>query len=235
MIAVIVPAHNEAQRIGRCLASVQRAARHPSLAGETVMIIVVADDCSDATETIAREAGAVTICMSVRDASVARTAGADMAVWAGARWLAFVNAHAVVAEDWLAAQLAEQADVVCGRTVLHDAAATATATAATAATAIAATAAKPSAGGGIRVHAGNFGVRTATYCKSAGFASCVDDDDLALGRALAATGALIVRCDVVSATAAGLGAYRTRVDRSANDGFAGSPPQAQAQAQARAA
>ncbi|MFT4100392.1 MAG: glycosyltransferase [Burkholderiaceae bacterium] len=209
MIAVIVPAHNEAQRIGRCLASVQRAARHPSLAGETVMIIVVADDCSDATEAVAREAGAVTTCTSGRGASVARTAGADMAVWAGARWLAFVNAHAIVAEDWLAAQLAAQADVVCGRTALHDAT-------------------TPSVGGGIRVHAGNFGVRAATYCKSTGFASCVDDDDLALGRALAATGALIVRCDTVSATAGGLDAYRARADRSANDGFGDPAPQARA-------
>lgn len=203
MLAVIVPAHNEAQRIGRCLASLQRAASHPALAGETVMIIVVADDCSDGTEAIAREAGAVAVCTSVHDVSVARTAGADMAVWAGARWLAFVNAHAVVDEDWLAAQLAARADVVCGRTALHDAAAAPIV-------------------GAPRVHAGNFGVSAATYCRSAGFASCVDEDDHALGLAFEATGALIVHSDAVSAIASGHGAYRPRVDRPANDRFGGS-------------
>ncbi len=205
MLAVIVPAHNEAQRIGRCLASLQRAASHPGLAGEPVMIVVVADDCSDGTEAIAREAGAVTVCTSIRDVSVARTAGADMAVWAGARWLAFVNAHAVVDEDWLAAQLAARADVVCGRTALHDA--------------------PPPvpAAGGAGVHAGNFGVSSATYCKSAGFSSCIDEDDRALGRALEATGALIVHSDAVSAIASGHGAYRPVVDRPANDRFGGAP------------
>jgi cellulose synthase/poly-beta-1,6-N-acetylglucosamine synthase-like glycosyltransferase len=51
-ITVLVPAHNEAQRIGATLASLDAQTRRPD------RVIVVADNCSDGTEAIARTAGA---------------------------------------------------------------------------------------------------------------------------------------------------------------------------------
>lgn len=53
--AVIVPAHNEATSIAACVASLRRAG---SLLPEPPMIVVVADNCSDATGAIAKRAGA---------------------------------------------------------------------------------------------------------------------------------------------------------------------------------
>ena len=58
MIAVIVPAHNEEEHIGACLAAVNQASRSPLLLGESVALIVVTDACTDLTGVIARRMGA---------------------------------------------------------------------------------------------------------------------------------------------------------------------------------
>ncbi|HAS52344.1 MAG TPA: glycosyl transferase family 2 [Gammaproteobacteria bacterium] len=60
-LAVVVPAHNEAEGIAACIQSLQACAGfHPrSEAGETsVAIVVVADNCEDATAERAEQAGA---------------------------------------------------------------------------------------------------------------------------------------------------------------------------------
>jgi glycosyltransferase involved in cell wall biosynthesis len=54
MIAAIVTAHNEQEYIGECLHLLRRAAHCPRLGGEEVLLVVVLDACSDATESIAR-------------------------------------------------------------------------------------------------------------------------------------------------------------------------------------
>ena len=51
-ITALVPAHNEADRIGATLASLEAQTRRPD------RVIVVADNCTDGTEEIARAAGA---------------------------------------------------------------------------------------------------------------------------------------------------------------------------------
>ncbi len=51
---VVVPAHNEAARIGRSLASLQRLDWPP----QRFRLVVVADNCNDATAELARAAGA---------------------------------------------------------------------------------------------------------------------------------------------------------------------------------
>jgi hypothetical protein len=43
MIGVAIPAHNEEACLGACLQAVLRAATHPQLAGEPVMVCVVLD------------------------------------------------------------------------------------------------------------------------------------------------------------------------------------------------
>ena len=52
LASVVVPAHNEAAVLARCLAALRREVR----AGE-LDVVVVANACSDATADIARQAG----------------------------------------------------------------------------------------------------------------------------------------------------------------------------------
>jgi len=120
MIAVVIPAHNEAELAGECVASIQAAAKAPELDGERVLVVVVADSCSDDTARIAEAAGAIAIAVNCRNVGQARATGAARALDAGARWLAFTDADTVVARDWLAAQLRLQADAVCGTVAVDD-------------------------------------------------------------------------------------------------------------------
>jgi glycosyltransferase involved in cell wall biosynthesis len=117
LIAIIVPAHDAQDHIDACLESLVRAARHPALAHDDVQITVVLDRCSDRTGWLARSWGAHTMDVQAGHTAAARKAGADAAVRAGARWIAFADADSVVAEDWLAAQVAQSSDVVCNAVV----------------------------------------------------------------------------------------------------------------------
>lgn len=114
MIGVVIPARDEERLIDDCVRSVARAARHVALNDEPVVTIVVCDDCSDATELIASQAGAVTLTFSGRGRGAARHFGARAALALGARWLCFTDADMVVADDWLERHLRQQAQVVCG-------------------------------------------------------------------------------------------------------------------------
>ncbi|APW35817.1 hypothetical protein RD110_00125 [Rhodoferax koreense] len=113
MIAIIVPAHNAQDTIDACLESLVRAARHPALAEDDVQITVVLDRCDDRTGWLARSWGVHTMDVEAGNVGAARKAGADAAVRAGARWLAFADADSVVTQDWLAAQIRQSTDVVC--------------------------------------------------------------------------------------------------------------------------
>ena len=55
VIGVLVPAHNEADSIARCLQSIRVAALHPGLGGEAVEVMVALDACTDATGIICRQ------------------------------------------------------------------------------------------------------------------------------------------------------------------------------------
>ncbi len=72
-VSVIVPAHNEQRYLPACLASIHHAARSIEC---DVEIVVVANRCTDATEVIARSAGAVVIANQSRSISAVRNAGA---------------------------------------------------------------------------------------------------------------------------------------------------------------
>lgn len=120
MIAVVVPAHNEEAHIGACLQSLICAAACPALAGEFVLIIVVLDDCSDGTRRIAAEFGVRAVDCSARNVGTARAMGAQIALAAGARWLAFTDADSEVAPNWISQQLHQQADAVCGTVQVRD-------------------------------------------------------------------------------------------------------------------
>ena len=114
LIAMIVPAHNEEDCITACVRSLVAAATHPDLGGELARVFVVLDSCSDATGARAHEQGALTVECTARNVGIARQIGARAALDMSARWLAFTDADTQVAPDWLVAQLALNADAVCG-------------------------------------------------------------------------------------------------------------------------
>ena len=123
VISVVVPAHNEEKLVGSCVESIVRASRHPELNHEDVLVLVVLDHCTDRTGAIAEAGGASTLAVSARNVGHARAAGAQVALAAGARWLAFTDCDGVVAPDWLATQLAlcaQGAEAVCGTVCVGD-------------------------------------------------------------------------------------------------------------------
>ena len=109
---IIIPARNEADRIGRCLRV---------LSDQGADILVVANNCSDATVRLAAQTGAAVIDCTVLDGGVgaARRLGAAEGLrWMpDARWLMTSDADCVVAPDWVAANrryLDDGAAAVCG-------------------------------------------------------------------------------------------------------------------------
>ena len=114
MIGVLVPAHNEAASMARCLQSIRRAALHPGLRGEAVQVVVALDDCSDATASICRQQRVDTVRLQARCVGVARAAAAAQLLQQGARWLASTDADSEVPPEWLVAQLEGRCDAFCG-------------------------------------------------------------------------------------------------------------------------
>ena len=76
LISVIIPAHNEEKYIKRCIDSVKRAGR--VFPGKTE-IIVVCNRCTDKTEEIAKDNGAVVILNEDRCIAKVRNAGISAA------------------------------------------------------------------------------------------------------------------------------------------------------------
>jgi len=188
VIGVVIPAHNEGERIGASLASVLRAAAHPGLAGEPVEVLVVLDSCSDATAAVAERHGVARIAIEARNVGLARATGAGLFVDAGARWLAFTDADTEVSPDWLVRQLAENADAVCGSVGVDD----------WSAHGIDGhllqehfSRAYVDADGHRHVHGANLGVSADAYRRAGGFEPLACDEDVMLVRALQASGARI--------------------------------------------
>jgi glycosyltransferase involved in cell wall biosynthesis len=105
-IVVVIPAHNEQDRLPACLASVSEAASHVDV---PVHVTVVLDSCTDRTEdVVALPTKAITVC--ARSVGAARAAGfvatsvADPAVW-----LATTDADCVVPSRWLSDQVGHHA------------------------------------------------------------------------------------------------------------------------------
>lgn len=185
MIAIVVPAHNEQEHIGACLASLRIAARCPALAAEPVLLVVALDACDDRTGAIAQRMGAHTVTLGARNVGVARALGAQYALDAGARWLAFTDADSTVAPEWLAAQLALASDAVCGTVAVDDwgfyGAAMQAHFRAT----------YTDADGHQHIHGANLGVASDAYRRVGGFPPLASSEDVALVHALRDSGARI--------------------------------------------
>lgn len=185
MIGVIVPAHNEAHAIGRCLASIAVAAADPRLRGEQVVVVVALDACSDATASVCAAHGAETVAVEARCVGSARAAAASHVLAQGARWIASTDADTAVPADWLWRQLRCCADVFCGvvdvvdwldypdvvRTAFN--------------------AREVARDGHRHIHGANLGMSAAAYVAAGGFPALGTGEDVALVEALAGSGARI--------------------------------------------
>ncbi|WP_449433024.1 glycosyltransferase [Pseudomonas putida] len=114
MIAVVIPAHNEARRLGRCLRAAKAAAALAEQAGCEVQILVVLDRCRDASAAVARRFGVEILAVEAGSVGMARRVGAARMIERGAHWLACTDADSQVPPHWLLSQLACSAEVVCG-------------------------------------------------------------------------------------------------------------------------
>lgn len=114
MIAVIIPAHDEAAMLPACLRAVHRAALDLRLGNEPVRVYVALDDCTDASAEIVAAQHAIGVPCHGCNVGAARAHAAACALGDGARWLASTDADSLVPPNWLSAQLAHAADVVCG-------------------------------------------------------------------------------------------------------------------------
>ena len=182
MIAVIVPAHNEEEHITDCVAALRSAARCPHLCGEQTVVIVVLDACTDGTRSAAQQLGVTTISLESRNVGAARALGAQLALAAGARWLAFTDADTQVGPNWLCAQLAQKSDAVCGTVAVKDWGSYGEAMR----THYAAT--YNDSDGHRHVHGANFGISADAYEHAGGFESLQSSEDVALVNALQSKG-----------------------------------------------
>jgi glycosyltransferase involved in cell wall biosynthesis len=191
VIGVIVPANDEEELIDACLDALCRACRHPGLANEPVRIVVVLDHCRDGSAAVVgrwlrRHPERITMLeIDARNVGAARNAGAAQLIEAGARWLAFTDADSRVAATWLTQQLSLNSDAVCGSIAVEDWSGFSDA---------------------VRqrfheryqdrehhrhVHGANLGVATLAYLRAGGFLPLRVSEDVALVKALVASGATV--------------------------------------------
>lgn len=127
-VGVVVPAHDEADRLGRCLSSIAAAAGVArQVCGVSVDVVVVLDACSDGTAAVAGAAGVRTVATSVRNVGAARALGTaavlDRVATATPTWLVTTDADTTVPRDWLVGHLrraARGADLVVGTVEVGD-------------------------------------------------------------------------------------------------------------------
>lgn len=118
-VAIVIPARNEEDRIGACLAS---------LAGQGGRIVLVVNNTTDATARIAREAaGDIGLSLDVLELMVAAEHGVGMARRIGCahafltaphtEMVLTTDADCILANDWVARNVAHlrEVDAVCGR------------------------------------------------------------------------------------------------------------------------
>jgi glycosyltransferase involved in cell wall biosynthesis len=178
VIAVIVPAHNEAADMGRCLEAVNAAAGHPGLGGEPVIAVVALDACTDGTAAVCALHGATMVELDARCVGAARAAAASHALDLGARWIASTDADTVVPADWLWKQVTCGADAFCGVVDVTDWLDYPPAVRE------AFTGLELSRDGHRHIHGANLGLGAAAYEKVGGFQPLVTGEDVALVQAL---------------------------------------------------
>lgn len=173
-LGVVIPARDEEQLIGRCLASVRAAAASVSA---RVTVVVVADGCLDSTVAVARSVRGVRVIeLESSNVGAARAAGAAEVLRLGADWIANTDADSVVPANWLVhqAELADEGwDVMVG-TVRPDFAELAPEQ-----QAVWLGSHTPGEPNG-HVHGANLGVRASAYRTSGGYRELPEHEDVDL-------------------------------------------------------
>jgi glycosyltransferase involved in cell wall biosynthesis len=185
MIAIIVPAHNEELVLDDCIKSLMAAATHQDLAHESIEILIVLDDCDDASAFVAQSHNVLIHTCTHRNVGKTRAEGANLMLARGARWLAFTDADTVVPYSWLADQVRFGTDAVCGIVEVadwsehssfvrerYDAHYT-------------------PVDGHRHIHGANLGVSAAAYTKAGGFRALAAHEDVHLIEDLERSGATI--------------------------------------------
>jgi glycosyltransferase involved in cell wall biosynthesis len=94
-VSFVIPAHNEQRYIGKTITALVKAIRD---LGVTAEIIVVNDESTDDTVSVAESLGARTINVALRNIGAVRNAGARVAKY---DWLIFVDADTTVPTETL--------------------------------------------------------------------------------------------------------------------------------------
>jgi glycosyltransferase involved in cell wall biosynthesis len=144
-----------------------------------------ADACTDQTDIIAAQHGALVLKLAAHNVGMARALGAQAALHAGARWLAFTDADSVVSPHWLADQLSLGADAVCGTVAITDWGLYGSAMRQHFALTY------TDADNHRHIHGANLGVSAEAYRRAGGFLPLASSEDVALVDALRACGATI--------------------------------------------
>jgi glycosyltransferase involved in cell wall biosynthesis len=186
MIGILIPAHNEEALIEQCIRAALRAACHERLGGETVLVLVVLDSCTDRSSQIVDSYPVHSLAIEARNVGQARAAGARFLLDRGVRWISCSDADSRVAKDWLVAQLDLGADAVCGTVTVDQW------TAAFDESAQIRYHKHYQARDGHRhIHGANLGISAEAYRRAGGFAPLASDEDVQLVRQLERCGANI--------------------------------------------
>lgn len=187
MIAVLIPAHNERVLLESTVASIRASAADPALAGETVLVVVAADRCTDGTTGVAYAIADEVVELSAGNVGAARAAAASRAEALGARWLANTDADTIVPVRWLSKQLSFAADAFCGIVTVADWGDYCEDVVSAFAVSEKRISDHP------HIHGANLGVSTAAYRNCGGFLPGAVHEDVSLVTRLAASGAIIAR------------------------------------------
>lgn len=215
-VVVVVPARDEGRLISLCLESLLVARAHLAASDPEVVarISVVADDCRDDTEAIARsfaDDGVELVSITAGRVGIARGTGIDRLLTnrvepdAAMVWIANTDADSTVPPGWLSDQVrfaSQGADVVVG-TVRPD---PADLTAEQNETWLRShVRGRPNG----HVHGANLGIRASVYVAAGGFDPVAEHEDNLLIARLRAAGAAVVASDEVEVHTSGRRAGRT--------------------------
>jgi len=98
-LSIVIPAFNEERLIARCLQSISTSLAATSKPGVTSEVIVVDNNSTDNTATLARQTGAQVVFEAINQIGRARNAGAAVAT---GDWLLFMDADSVMNPGLLA-------------------------------------------------------------------------------------------------------------------------------------
>lgn len=220
-VGVVVPAHDEQERLGACLDSLVAAAAHPALAGVRVHVVVVLDSCADGTAGVAAAHLPPTLGtaveVGVRSVGRARAAGMAAAlshlrdVDPARTWLCTTDADSRVPGDWLTLQVrlaAEGWEGVAGDIRIGDWAG-ASEVVRHRYRSLLASRALPG-GRHDHVYGANLGFTAAAYLGAGGFPPLDLDEDRSLWRLLEVDGRRLIATRHLTVTTSGRRAGRAR-------------------------